>query len=174
MALDLRLAEPSDAPVIHQVMAAAGTAVADDRSYFTDDLAFVEKHINERGFTLLASLDEDIVGFQIVRIPGDDDDNLGLEIGLSGADLFRVAHMESSAVRPDHWGKGIQLALLTRAEAMLDTQGFQWLMCTVHPKNDPSLRNLRALGYRIVSTKVKYGGYERHIMLKETARSAAE
>jgi ribosomal protein S18 acetylase RimI-like enzyme len=171
MALDLRLAGLSDAPAIHQVMAAAGAAVADDASYFVDDLAFVERHIEGQGFTLVASLDDDIVGFQIVRIPGVDDDNLGPEIGLSGADLLKVAHVESSAVRPDHWGEGIQRLLITRAEELLDDQGFRWFMCTVYPKNVYSLRNLQSLGYRIVSTKIKYGGYERHTMLKENNRS---
>jgi ribosomal protein S18 acetylase RimI-like enzyme len=164
--LELRLAERTDAAAIHQVMKTAGAAIPDDEWYFVDNLNFVEEHIQQMGFTVVAILGSDVVGFQIVRLPGAEDDNLGREIGLSGEELLKVAHIESAAVLPTHRGEGIQKRMVTWAEELLGRMGYAWYMCTVYPKNIYSLRNLDALGYRIVATRTKYGGFERHILLK--------
>lgn len=166
MSARLRLAELADAPSIHHVMTVAGAAAAAPDLYYVDTLEFVEDHIACEGFIVVAEVDSQIVGFQIVRRPGSADDNLGLEIGLSGADLDAVAHVESAAVLPAHRGGGIQRALVTEAERRLVELGYRWLMCTVHPDNVHSLRNLRALGFEVIGTRDKYGGYRRHIMLK--------
>jgi ribosomal protein S18 acetylase RimI-like enzyme len=163
----LRRACEADAEAICTVMTAALGSLGDPMAYLVDDLTFISEHIARRGFTLVATEDDQVVGFQIVRFPGSDPDNLGRDIGLSGPTLAQVAHLESAAVVPAHWGEGLQRLLLARAEEELSDQGFRYLMCTVYPGNLPSLRNLEAVGYRVVATKAKYGGYERHVMLKE-------
>ena len=165
--LSFRRATEADATAICAVMAAAVGSLGDPMAYLVDDLAFVSEHIAARGFALVVSEDDQVVGFQIVRFPRTDPDNLGRDIGLSGSELDQVVHLESAAVVPTHWGEGLQRELLSRAQEELAGRGFRYLMCTVSPSNLPSLRNLEAAGYHVVATKTKYGGYTRHVMLKE-------
>ena len=169
-AFHFRRATQADAEAICAVMAAAVGSLGDPMSYLVDDLAFVSEHIARRGFTLVSTEDGQVVGFQIVRFPRTDPDNLGRDIGLSGSELDQVAHLESAAVVPAHWGEGLGRELLVRAQEELSGQGFRYLMCTVYPANPASLHNLEAAGYRVVATKSKYGGYTRHVMLKEHPR----
>lgn len=164
----LRLASPEDVEEIHRVMHAAASALPDPLFYFVDSVDFIHAHVSREGFIVVALEGAgNVAGFQVVRIPGRSPDNLGHEIGLPDEELLRVAHMESAAVLPVHWGKGLQRAMLKEAERRLASQGFQKLMCTVHPENRHSLANLERLGYKPVVTMSKYGGYLRHVMLKE-------
>jgi len=169
--LSFRRATQADAEAICAVMAAAVGSLGDPMTYLVDDPSFVSEHITARGFALVATQDDQVVGFQIVRFPRTDPDNLGRDIGLSGAELDQVAHLESAAVVPAHWGEGLQRELLARAQEELAGRGFRYLMCTVYPHNVVSLRNLEAAGYHVAATKTKYGGYERHIMLKENPQT---
>ena len=169
--LSFRRAAQADAAAICAVMAAAVGSLGDPMAYLVDDLSFVSEHITARGFTLVAIEDDQVVGFQIVRFPRTDPDNLGRDIGLSGSELDQVAHLESAAVIPAHWGEGLQREFLARAQDELSGQGFRYLMCTVYTRNVASLRNLEAAGYHVVTTKTKYGGYEPHIMLKENPQT---
>lgn len=166
MATSLRLAEHADARAIHQIMTIAGQTAATPDLYFVDTLEFVEQHIAYEGFIVVALVEAELAGFQIVRLPGMAEDNLGRELGLKESELRLVAHVESAAVLPTHRGHGIQRAMIAEAERLLLGLGYRWLMCTVHPENEHSLRNLTALGYSIVATKDKYGSYRRHVMMK--------
>ena len=111
--VDVRLATSADIGAIHALMVESAAAVDDPRSYVVDDRAFIGRHIADQGFTLLACVGKAIVAALIVRIPGPAADNLGLDIGLSGADLDAVAHIESVAVRPGSWGHGLQRSSLS-------------------------------------------------------------
>jgi ribosomal protein S18 acetylase RimI-like enzyme len=164
----VRLATADDVMAIHQVMVKAAGALCECALFFVDDEAFIRQHLAARGFILVALRKIEIVGFIMVRVPGADQDNLGRELGLAKADLSRVAHLESVAVLPIYQGKGLGRLLVTRAEERLAQDGFRYLMCTVAPGNLPSLHNFQALDYRIVATRPKYGGLQRHIMLKES------
>lgn len=170
---DLRRATAADVPAIHAVMVAAGEALPEPDIYVVDDEAFVARHIDAEGFTLVACRDGAVVGAQIVRLPGEAEDNLGRDLGRPGIDLERVAHLESIAVLPEHQGHGLGRELIADAEARLARRGFRWAMCTVHPDNARSLRNLQDLGYRVMVTKEKYGGLRRHVMAKELRRAGA-
>ena len=52
-------------------------------------------------------------------------------------------------------------------EAELKKAGYRYLCCTAHPKNRYSENNILAQGYRIITTREKYGGFLRDIFLKE-------
>jgi len=165
----LRLARAADAPAIHRVMTAAFEAVSDRGLFFADDEVFIRQHLADRGFILVALRADEIVGFIIARLPGLDEDNLGRELGLAEPELAKVAHLESVAVLPSYQGEGLGCLLMARAEERLIKDRFTWLMATVAPGNLPSLHNFQALGYRIMATKLKYGGLPRHILLKEVS-----
>jgi ribosomal protein S18 acetylase RimI-like enzyme len=135
--------------------------------FCADSKEFIARHIDEGGFILKAVYNHEIVGFLIVRIPKFEEDNLGFDIHLEHSELEKVAHIESVGILPDHRGKGLQKQLMMEAENLLRKKGFTYLMATVHPKNLPSLNNFIKSGYEIVKTVKKYGGMERHVLLKE-------
>lgn len=103
----------------------------------------------------------------MVTFPGDGEENLGRDIGLSGGELERVVHMESMAVLPEYRGNHLQRRMMQAAETGLKDAGYRYLMGTVHPDNQFSRNNFLSQGYQIVMTKEKYGGYLRDIFLKE-------
>lgn len=114
----------------------------------------------------------ELAGLFIANFPGTAEHNLGYDVfssdsGISKEFLSRIVHMDTAAVAPEYRGHGLQRRLIEFAENDLKTAGYHILMCTVHPQNHFSLDNAFALGYRIMVTKEKYGGYLRHVLMKE-------
>lgn len=107
-------------------------------------------------------------GVFMAAIPGDSQENLGRDAGLSDEELLLVAHMDSIAILPKYRGHNLQYRLMQTAEGDLREKGFTYLMCTVHPDNCYSRNNIVKQGYESVTVKEKYGGYVREIFLKRT------
>ena len=97
----------------------------------------------------------------------DYEENLGRDIGLPESELGKVAHMDSAAVLPAFRGFHLQRRLMKAAEEELQREGFRYLCCTVHPDNKSSLQSVLSQGYRIAKTCEKYGGFPRHILVRE-------
>ncbi len=107
-----------------------------------------------------------LAGVFTVVFPGSGEENLGRDIGLSDEELEKVAHMDTIAILPKYRGNGLQHRMMQTAEEELKSQGYKYLMCTVHPENIYSKKNAVKQGYRAVLTKEKYGGYIRDIFVK--------
>lgn len=164
--MDVKLAKKTDIESIYNVMKVVESSLENKDIYYIDNIDFISDHIEKSGFTLISVINNLVIGFLIVRIPKIESDNLGLDINLPQDELSKVAHIESVAVIPSYRG-GIQISLIKEAEKILINKGYRYLMCTVHPDNFHSLKNLNYLGYEIIKTKIKYGGYKRHILKKE-------
>lgn len=91
--------------------------------------------------------------------------NYGYDLNFSEADLLRVINMDNVAVHPDYRGRGLQRILIDRAEKQLREEGNYILLCTVHPDNHFSLRNVLAQGYQIRKKTAKYGSV-RYVLQK--------
>ncbi|MBQ7359421.1 MAG: hypothetical protein IJW63_04930 [Lachnospiraceae bacterium] len=175
-----RLALKGEASKIHKLMEYVYESVADKDTFVCDDLSYVEKHIEEKGFVVVAeeiSADSDesqkgsegIIACLIVDFPGDGEENLGRDIELSEERLCKVVHMDSAVVHPKHRGHGLQGRLLSFAECEIGRQmmpGPFYLMATVSPANQASATTLEKLGYICRCTKEKYGGLTRRIYCK--------
>lgn len=87
-----------------------------------------------RATRLVATVDDEIVGFSLVGPAGDDENpNLG-ELYAINAD-------------PDHWGTGVGAALLAAAVAALRTNGFTSAVLWVHPANERARRFYTTRGW---------------------------
>lgn len=175
------------------LMAETVAGIRDSELFVADDREVLARHIHHEGRILMA-VDEKsrlvlpsadnfqtrsggpcntpaswLAAFLVVRFPGNAEDNLGVYAGLYGAQLDRVAHMESVAVRDTFRGYGLQKALVARGEDMARQLGYAYSMCTVSPKNPWSLANMESAGYDVVATVPKYGGRMRHILFKRLA-----
>lgn len=108
-----------------------------------------------------------LAGVFTAVFPGTASSNLGYDIGLPEGELPFVAHMDTAAISPAYRGHGLQRRLMEYAEEELHRAGYRYLCCTAHPENRYSENNILAQGYRIITTKEKYGGFLRDIFLKE-------
>ncbi|MBH1940275.1 GNAT family N-acetyltransferase [Mobilitalea sibirica] len=165
--INISLAQPEDLDTIYEITTIVAKALEDNLYFSPDSKEITSLHIIERGFTLLASCEEKVVGFLAVRIPQSDNDNLGYDISMSKTELHKVAHIETVAVLPNYRGKGLHVKLLNEAEKLIRDQGLHYSMATVYPNNRYSLNNFLNRGYKIVKTTEKYGGLLRHIVYKD-------
>ena len=163
----IRKAGWDDVPGIMRVMETARDTVPRREWFVADEEPFVREHIEENGFVLAAQAENgEIAGFFLIHIPGLTEKNLGRSLGLPAEELPAVAHMDSAAVLPAYRGNGLQARLLREAERRLAGGPYSIWMSTVHPDNCYSLANMLAQGYRVAATMKKYGGLDRHILIK--------
>lgn len=116
------------------------------------------------------AVDEDtgkMAGIFLAIIPEDRELNLGYDLGFTEDMARKVAIMETAAILPEYRGQNLQYRTMMAAEKELKENGYRYLLCTVHPENRFSLHNVLKQGYQIKMTKEKYGGFLRHILLKE-------
>ncbi len=107
-----------------------------------------------------------LIGYLVYIVPGEDSENLGLDINLPAKELQLVGHMDTAVVHADYRGFGIHRLLCSVAETMAKSAGICYLCATVSPKNEASLRNCIAMGYKIMLEKIKYTNKLRYIMMK--------
>lgn len=106
-----------------------------------------------------------VAAFDIIR-PGLREFNYGYDLCFTDEELMQVINMDSAAVHPDYRGQGLQRRLVAAAEAELRTEGEHILLCTVHPENRFSLRNVQNQGYTIQKEQAKYGSV-RYVLRKD-------
>lgn len=162
----IRRADRQDIEGIMKVMLQVKQGMSHPEWFVADDREWVETHLDERGFTMVALADgSDIAGFFIVAFPETAQKSLGNGF-LCDAQAVLTAHMDSAAVLPQYRGRHLQGRLLEAAERELDHYPQKYLFCTVHPDNHASLNTMQRYGYEVVATKMKYGGLPRHVLYK--------
>ena len=162
----VRKAHYNDVPEIMNIIDVTVENLSKKNMFYADTKDFIEEHIEEKGFSLVAMSEEKIAGYIVVRFPKQDDDNLGKHV-KENIDLNKVVHMESTAVLPEFRNNGIQKLLLEEAEKKLAETEYCYYMGTVDPDNEFSLRTLTGRNYNVIDTVEKYGGLKRNIMYKE-------
>ncbi len=114
-----------------------------------------------------AVTDEGLIAFGIIHIPGDNEDNLGIDIGMSKADQDRVAHIQYIIVHPDYRGNSLQEKLAKYLLEVIKETGYTHVLGTISPKNYYSLCNMLKLGFVIMEIKPKYGDWLRCIIYRD-------
>lgn len=142
-----------------------------EKEWFAADGADYTRSILAEGkgtaYLAICQETDEIAGVFMTVIPGNSSDNLGQDAGLSGEDLFKVVHMDTAAVLPAYRGYQLQRRLMHFAEEELQTAGYHYLCCTIHPENKYSINSAVSLGYEIKTICEKYGGYLRAVLMKE-------
>ena len=164
----IRKAHFSDVGSIFNIMEIAAFETQESGLFLSDNIDYINNHIQKSGMSFVAEIQGKIAGFLSVDIPGNQPHNLGLDINLPCCELAKVALMDSIVVLPEFRGLGLQKVLLKYAEVPLANLGFTHFLSTVHPDNSASLKSFLSLGYEIKITKPKYGGLMRHVLYKFT------
>ena len=100
-----------------------------------------------------------------------DEENLGVDLGLSADELSHVAHLEIAMTHPDFRGYHMHSVMCRLCSDYLLRDGrIEFVIATVSPKNIPSRKALESAGLRCMLQKEKYGGKLRCIMMKEKGK----
>lgn len=174
MDINITVAEMEDLDEIMEMMTTARDTVENPDWFVEDNREYVKRHLGENGITLKACGQNKIMGFLIVDIPGEDEENLGFDLGFSKKERELTVLMESAIVRPEARGMGLQRKLLYEAEKWLEGRIYRYALATVHPENRYSRGNLLAMGYEEAMEKLKYGGLPRIIMRKQLLGKGSE
>lgn len=103
--------------------------------------------------------------FSVVH-PGLSEMNYGYDLELTREELLRVVNMDTIAVHPKYRGRGLRFSLMQHAENDVCSYEDKILLCTVHPDNQFSLKNILGLGYTIQRKLEKYNSV-RYILRKD-------
>lgn len=170
----IRKAGAADVDAVWNLMEQVKAGMDHPEWYVTDTRSWVETHMEEAGFTLVAETESgELAGFFIVDFPakrpgcGYEKEVAELGLGLCEEELKQVAYMDSAAVSPAYRGHHLQSRLLLEAERELKNRSENHCFCTVHPDNYASLHTMQRHGYQILATKEKYGGLIRHVLYKK-------
>lgn len=117
------------------------------------------------------TIEDRLIAYSIIRIPGLADDNLGRDINLPEEELTKVAHLQAVAVHPAYRGNGLQRKLTSAHMHVIDELGYEHVCCTVSPKNPISLANYLSYGLMIEGLHPKLNGWCRYILHRNILRS---
>ncbi len=164
--ITLSVAKTENAQEIHNLMKAVYEKLDDKGLFVCDDLEFVQRHICDEGFTVIALNEANkIIGCFIFRYPDFNKDNLGYDLNLDKNDLQKVVHLESAVVSPEYRGNDLQFKMMKYGENLIDKNKYKYFLATVSPDNPASYKSLEKNGYKLVLTKEKYNGLKRNIYL---------
>jgi ribosomal protein S18 acetylase RimI-like enzyme len=144
----------------------------DSEIYHPASQEILKEYLNKKDSAIGVVIGEGLIGFGILHIPGDEQDNLGRDIGMSKMDLNKVAHLQFSVVHPDYRGNFLQSKLAKYLLDVIEDIGCWHVLCTISPKNYYSLRNAFQMGFVIKGIKEKFGGLLRCILYKNNSISA--
>lgn len=100
-----------------------------------------------------------LVAYAVLGLPGEGDDNFGLDHGLHGAALPGVAHLDGAAVAPTYRGNRLQSFLTQWRLADMMCVGRHIALSTVSPANPWSLASLLENGLTARALRIRFGGW---------------
>lgn len=167
---DLREMQVEDVTQVLALQDVVLNSLIDKKLFYPDTRQFYEETIlNEDNLVQGIFHGDVLVAFSIMLVPGiDSSDNLGKDIGISGDDLSKVAHLEMVMVDPSFRGNGLQRFFINERLKHAENNNLSPVLTTVDPNNSASLYNLQSCGLEIVRAHVeKYGDKIRHILKRD-------
>lgn len=111
--------------------------------------------------------EEELIAMAVYIKKGYDKGNYGYDLDLEGENLLKVGQVESTVVRSDYRGNGLQRILCEKIEDIAKNEKVKLLTSTASPYNKYSVNTFEKLGYKIEKEKIKYGGLRRYVLAKE-------
>ena len=130
----------------------------------------MKEHLSGKGFILGVFANDKLVAFRNVYFPGKRDRtwNLGMDIGLRGSELDKVANLQMVCVHPNYRGNGLAMRMNRLSLELLRAQGaYEHVCATVSPYNYWNIRILLNSDFHIKQLKQKYGGKIRYIVYQQ-------
>lgn len=159
----------TDGPLFADTLSRVQETMEHKEWFVVDDEEYMTKMLQEGngiGYVAREAEKGTVAAVFLVTFPGTSRDSLGWDLGLPEEELPKVAHMDTVGVFPQYQGNRLQYRLMQKAERELREKGYRYLMCTVHPENPYSRKNVMDQGYQPVKKALKYGGFLREIFVK--------
>lgn len=141
----------------------------DDKQLYapTEREEFIEYF--QKGAKIIGYLneEEELIAMAVYIKKGYDKGNYGYDLDLEGENLLKVGQVESTVVRSDYRGNGLQRILCEKIEDIAKNEKVKLLTSTASPYNKYSVNTFEKLGYKIKKEKIKYGGLRRYVLAKE-------
>lgn len=141
----------------------------DDKQLYapTEREEFIEYF--QKGAKIIGYLneEEELIAMAVYIKKGYDKGNYGYDLDLEGENLLKVGQVESTVVRSDYRGNGLQRLLCEKIEDIAKNEKVKLLTSTASPYNKYSVNTFEKLGYKIKKEKMKYGGLRRYVLAKE-------
>lgn len=126
------------------------------------------------GLLLGAFFDDELVGTWNLIPYGENEESYGFDLGFDFDKRKRLINFESAIVKDEAQGIGIDKKAVSICVEKLKNR-FDYFACTVSPKNLPSLKAMIKNGFFVYKFKLKYGGKERFVLLRdETLKETKE
>lgn len=164
--ITVKMAGPDDVPAIADIIEKVSDGPQEGHTAGAEEETFIRAHIGGNGFTFLAECDGSGVGFLVVHIPSEQEENLGRAAGLPDKELPYTAHMEAVAVLPEYRGHGIQRMLMMEAEKELRRRGFRYAAGMISPSDPYSMGNCVKMGYMTVAAGKTEDGLTGNIVFR--------
>lgn len=169
---ELRYLEEKDLPLLLSLQEAVALALPSPEIFRLDKPAYFRKHFEKSKSVIGAFSDGRLIAYGIISFPPPGEEHFGADIGLPPEELPKAAHLETSAVHPDYRGNGLQRKMFDIHFAALKAAGYRHTLCTVSPKNLPSIRNMFDCGMTVRALKIKFGWMLRYILHKDIQDSS--
>lgn len=135
---------------------------------------FMKQHMGLKGVVLGVFVNNTLAAFRNLYYPDpwDRQWNLGIDIGLSGAQLHDVVNLQMVCVHPHFRGNALARKLNAVALELLRRKGTHHHVCaTVSPYNIWNIPVLLASGFHVRKLKEKYGGKIRYIVYQDLRKA---
>ncbi|MGD9215720.1 MAG: hypothetical protein PVJ84_12950 [Desulfobacteraceae bacterium] len=131
---------------------------------------FMKQHLERKGIVLGVFVNDRLAAFRNLYYPDpwDRQWNLGIDMGLAGAQLRHVVNLQMVCVHPHFRGNALALKMNTIALELLREKGTHHHVCaTVSPYNIWNIPVLLASGFHIAGLGKKYGDKIRYVVYQD-------
>lgn len=117
----------------------------------------------EQGYVTGVFHEDELIALRMMYIPSlTEEEHLADDVGVNRE---RSIYSEISLVNPAHRGQKLQMKMGEYLiEQVRESGDFDYIFSTVMPVNLASLKDKFKLGFKIMRTRLKYGGKRRHIL----------
>lgn len=110
--------------------------------------------------------EDELIAMGVYIQYGYNEHNYGYDIDIQGEELLKVGQVESTIVHEKYRGNGLQNMICKILEDICINSGMKYICATVAPQNNYSVNTFIKLGYNVIAEKLKYGGLNRYILMK--------
>lgn len=146
-------------------------SLTDPTLFYPDTFEFYKKEAESEGKLIGVYHEGALAAYSLLSVPGDDESNLGYDLGIPAEELPKVAHMEMTVVHPVFRGEHFQKQFTEIRLHLMRALHMTHACATVHPDNHASVRNILDAGLAIRLLKYKYGEKLRYVAHKSFALS---
>lgn len=104
--------------------------------------------------------DEQLIAFRYVSFPGDEEKNLGNDVGLPKEIFHKICQLETTVVDIPYRGNNLQSMTLGLMIPIIKEEGYNHMVCTISPYNYYSVNNIMKHGLKVKELRRKYASDE--------------